>query len=310
MSEQQIILVTGGGSGIGKLAALELARTGHIVYASMRDLRGHSKERREQLAEIARDENIELHVLELDVRSEASARAAADLILARHGRIDVVINNAAMMMHGLTEAFRPEQIAEIIDLNAISWMRVNRAVLPAMRRAGRGLLIYTGSGINRLPDPFTGPYAASKAAGDVLAEVMALEVSRYGIETVIIQPGAYTSGTDHFKHAVGPADQEVAAQYDRLNGLSDELAARLNSTNLPDRRHDVEEVAEAIRDIVAMSPGARPRRVDIDPQGRGVDEINEVTARLQRNYFERMGIEDLLDVTAANASSADAKPLS
>ena len=87
--------------------------------------------------------------------------------------------------------FRPEQIAEVIDLNAISWVRVNRAVLPAMRRAGRGLLIYTGSGINRLPDPFTGPYAASKAAGDVLAEVMAFETARYGIETVIVQPGAY-----------------------------------------------------------------------------------------------------------------------
>ena len=87
--------------------------------------------------------------------------------------------------------FRPEQIAEVIDLNAISWVRVNRAVLPAMRRAGRGLLIYNGSGINRLPDPFTGPYAASKAAGDVLAEVMAFETARYGIETVIVQPGAY-----------------------------------------------------------------------------------------------------------------------
>src|SRR5580700_3196001 len=66
----------------------------------------------------------------------------------------------------------------------------------------KGLLVYTGSGINRMPNPFTGPYAASKAAGDVLAEVMALETARYGIETVIVQPGAYTSGTDHFKHAV------------------------------------------------------------------------------------------------------------
>jgi hypothetical protein len=111
-------------------------------------------------------------------------------------------------------------------------VRVNRAALPVMRRAGKGLLIYTGSGINRLPDPFTGPYAASKAAGDVLAEVLAFETARYGIETVIVQPGACTSGTDHFKHAVGPLEQEVARQYRKLEGLSDRLTDRLDGVNL------------------------------------------------------------------------------
>ncbi len=298
MSEQNIILITGAGSGFGRLTALELAHAGHVVYASMRDVADHSARQADELRKIARDDGIALHPIELDVRSEASARAAVDLILARHGRVDVAMNNAAMMMHGLTEAFRPEQIAEVIDLNAISWVRVNRAVLPAMRRAGRGLLIYTGSGINRLPDPFTGPYAASKAAGDVLAEVMAFETARYGIETVIVQPGAYTSGTDHFKHAVGPADVEIVAQYDRLAGLSDQLAGRLDRTNLPDRRHDAQEVAEAIRDIVAITPGRRPRRVDIDPQGRDVTRINDVTAELQRTFFARMGVEDLLHPAA------------
>lgn len=245
-----------------------------------------------------------LRPVELDVRSEASAGAAVDLILAREGRIDVVMNNAAMMMHGLTEAFRPEQIAEIIDLNAISWVRVNRATLPAMRRAGRGQLIYIGSGINRLPDPFTGPYAASKAAGDVLAEVMGLEVARYGIETVIVQPGAYTSGTNHFKNAVSLIDAEVVSQYDRLAGFAGELAERLDRANLPDRRHDVGEVAEAVRDIVAMTPGTRPRRVDIDPQGRNVGRINDVTAELQRDYFRRLGVEDPLQPGVEGAGSS------
>jgi NAD(P)-dependent dehydrogenase (short-subunit alcohol dehydrogenase family) len=298
MSAQNIILITGAGSGIGKLTALELARAGHVVYASMRDFAGHSAEHAAVLREVGWTEGIALYPLELDVRSDASARAAVDLILARHGRIDVAMNNAAMMMHGLTEAFRPEQIAEVIDLNAISWVRVNRAVLPAMRRAGAGLLIYTGSGINRLPDPFTGPYAASKAAGDVLAEVMAFETARYGIETVIVQPGAYTSGTDHFKHAVAPADVAIVEQYDRLAGLSDQLAERLDQTNLPDRRHDAAEIAEAIRDIVAMPRGSRPRRVDIDPQGRDVTRINDVTAELQRSFFARLGVEDLLQTAA------------
>jgi len=240
-------------------------------------------------------ERLDLRPLELDVQEEASCRAAIDRIVADEGRVDVAMNNAAMMMHGLTEAFRPEQVLQILDLNAVSWLRVNRAVLPVMRRASKGLLIYTGSGINRFPDPFTGPYAASKAAGDVLAEVTALETARYGIETVIVQPGAYTSGTDHFKHAVGPLDQEVARQYGKLEGLSDQLTDRLDRANLPGRRHDIGEVAEAIRDIVAMAPGTRPKRNDIDPQGREVGKVNELTAWLQRDFFGRMGMADLLE---------------
>jgi NAD(P)-dependent dehydrogenase (short-subunit alcohol dehydrogenase family) len=115
------------------------------------DLEG---ERWASLRSVASEGRLDLRPLELDVREDASCRAAIDRILADEGRVDVVMNNAAMMMHGLTGAFRPEQVLQILDLNAVSWLRVNRAALPVMRRAGKGLLIYTGSGINRLPDPF------------------------------------------------------------------------------------------------------------------------------------------------------------
>ena len=180
----QIVLVTGAGSGFGRATAIELARAGHVVYASMRrdDLEGHSKERWASLRSVASEERLDLRPLELDVQEDASCRAAVDRIVADEGRLDVAMNNAAMMMHGLTEAFRPEQVLQILDLNAVSWLRVNRAVLPVMRRAGKGLLVYTGSGINCLPDPFTGPYAASKAAGDVLAEVRRSKTARYGLK--------------------------------------------------------------------------------------------------------------------------------
>ena len=297
----QIVLVTGAGSGFGRATAIELARAGHVVYASMRrdDLEGHSKERWASLRSVASEERLDLRPLELDVQEDASCRAAVDRIVADEGRLDVAMNNAAMMMHGLTEAFRPEQVLQILDLNAVSWLRVNRAVLPVMRRANKGLLVYTGSGINRLPDPFTGPYAASKAAGDVLAEVIAFETARYGIETVIVQPGAYTSGTDHFKHAVGPLDHEVARQYRKMEGLSDQLTHRLDGANLSGRRHDIGKVAEAIRDIIAMAPGTRPKRIDIDPRGRDVGKINDLTAQLQRDFFGRMGMADLLEPTVS-----------
>jgi hypothetical protein len=90
---------------------------------------------------------------------------------------------------------------------------------------------------------------------------MALETARYGIETVIVQPGAYTSGTDHFKHAVRPLDSEVVRQYGKLEGLSDQLADRLDGANLPGRRQDIGEIAEPIREIIAMAPGTRPKKL-------------------------------------------------
>lgn len=291
-----VIIITGAGSGFGRLTAIELAKAGHKVYASMRDLKGHSADKAADISAVAKTESLDLHPLEMDVRSEVSCRSAADYILSVDGRVDVVINNAAMMMAGLTESFRPEQLAEILDLNAISWLRVNRAFLPAMRRQEKGLLLYVGSGITEIPDPFTGPYAASKAAGDVLAQIMGLENSRYNIETVICMPGAYTSGTDHFKHAVFGADPTVADQYQKLAGLSDELAAKLNSTNVPGARTDANEVAERIREVVDMPHGSRPYRFEVDPQRRGAMKVADKAADQRKEFFERLGVADLLTV--------------
>jgi NAD(P)-dependent dehydrogenase (short-subunit alcohol dehydrogenase family) len=299
MSEKKVIVITGAGSGFGRLSALELARAGHKVYASMRDIAGHSKDKAAEIRSIAAAEKLDVHPLELDVRYEASCRSAADYVLAADGRIDVVINNAAMMMAGLTESFRPEQIAQIIDVNAISWLRVNRAFLPAMRRQNRGLLLYIGSGITQIPDPFTGPYAASKAAGDVLAQIMGLENSRYNIETVICMPGAYTSGTDHFKHAVAGADPTVTEQYDRLRGLDRELAEKLDSTNVPGLRTDAKEVAELVREVIDMPHGSRPYRFEVDPQKRQAMVVADKADEMRRLYFERLGVADLLRVPPA-----------
>jgi NAD(P)-dependent dehydrogenase (short-subunit alcohol dehydrogenase family) len=95
-----------------------------------------------------------------------SCRAAVDHILAEQGRVDVVVNNAGMLMIGMTEAFAPEQVAQIFDTNAISWLRVNRAALPAMRRRGRGVLVYISSTTAHIFEPFMRPYIASKAAGE------------------------------------------------------------------------------------------------------------------------------------------------
>jgi NAD(P)-dependent dehydrogenase (short-subunit alcohol dehydrogenase family) len=292
--QRKIIVVTGAATGFGRLTAQMLAEAGHIVYATMRGLAGRNAAAAEELRALAAEKSWTLIPLELDVLSEASAKQAAHQIVAEQGRVDVVINNAAMLMVGVTEAFTPEQLLRVFDTNTVSWLRVNRAFLPQLRKQGDGLLIYVGSVTSRILSPFQGPYVASKAAGDVLAETMHYENSRYGIETVIVQPGAYTAGTNHFAGAQMAEDEAVTAQYDRIADLPPQLAARLDGLATPGARADVAEVAEAVRDVIAKPKGQRPFRIVVDPQNHGAAEINEVATKMQRDFMARFGIEDLM----------------
>lgn len=292
---QQVVLVTGAGSGIGKAIALALARAGHHVYASQRDPRKKNRERSQALEQIARQESLALEVLELDVLCETACRAAVDQILARHGRLDVVVNNAGMLMAGLTEAFSVEQVARIIDTNALSWLRVNRAALPAMRRQGHGLLMYVGSTTSRLHEPFLGPYIASKVAGDALAEVMAMEVRPSGIESVILVPGAFTSGTEHFSDAQSPAYQAIEQQYGELSKRMAGLEKKLNAIDLANGGAlDVSAVGLAAAKVLAMPRGHRPLRVTVDGQHKGTEAINAVYYQKQAQFLRQMGLEDLI----------------
>ena len=295
MTERHVVLITGAGSGIGRAVAEALARAGHCVYASLPSTAGRSKARADALRQFAVDAGADLRVAELDVRSESSCRAAVDQLLLEQGRLDVVVNNAGMLMAGLTEAFSPEQFAEVLDTNAVSWLRVNRAVLPAMRRQGRGVLVYISSTTASIHEPFLGPYIASKAAGDALAEVMGLEVRRLGIESVIVVPGAFTSGTEHFANARAPEGVAVAAQYGDLPALAASMPARLDAL---DAAHGatfgVEAVGDAVRRVLDLPRGERPPRVVVDRQAKGVDELNALHRAKQAALFRALGIDDLM----------------
>ena len=291
----QVVLVTGAGSGIGRAVATVLARAGHVVYASMRDIDARNRQRARALLELAGAEGLRLDVVELDVLSEVSCRAAVDQILLERGRIDVVVNNAGMLMSGVTEAFTPDQVATAIDTNALSWLRVNRAALPAMRRQGSGTIVYIGSTTSRIHEPFLGPYVASKAAGDALAEVMSFELRPFGIDSVIVSPGAFTQGTEHFAHAHAPRDLAVVRQYGALPARAADLPARLDRI---DAAHggalDVTAVGAMVRDVLALAHGRRPLRVTVDAQHKGVEELDTLHAVKQRRFFTALGLEDLL----------------
>jgi len=289
-----VVLVTGASSGFGALTARALADAGHTVYGGIRQTTGRNAPAVADARSYADEHGVALHTVELDVSSQESVDAGVAGVVAEAGRVDVVVHNAGHMVLGPTESFTPEQIAEIYDTNVLSTQRVNRAVLPGMRERRDGLLLWVGSSstYGGTP-PYLGPYFGAKAAMDHLAKSYAVELSRFGIDTAIVVPGSFTSGTNHFAHAMHPADTATAEAYDAFYaGLMDDVGKALAALSPADA--DVREVARAIVRIVDTPKGERPFRTTIDPADDGSERVSDVADAVRADFYERIGMPDLL----------------
>jgi NAD(P)-dependent dehydrogenase (short-subunit alcohol dehydrogenase family) len=231
-------------------------------------------------AKFAKENNVDLRTIELDVASQASADAAIQRIVRDNGHLDVVIHNAGHMVFGPAEAFTPEQMAELYDVNVLSTQRVNRAALPQLRKQKKGLVVWVSSSSSAGgTPPYLAPYFAAKAGMDALAVVYSRELTRWGIETSIIVPGAFTGGTIHFAHAGSPADKARVA----------------------------EGVADTIVKVVDAPFGKRPFRVHYDPTQDGAEVVNMVLDRVRAEVLRRIGLTDVLtprDLTGQSKSAA------
>jgi NAD(P)-dependent dehydrogenase (short-subunit alcohol dehydrogenase family) len=227
--------------------------------------------------------------------------AAVAQIIETHQRLDVVVHNAGHMVLGPSEAFTPEQVAELFDVNTLSTQRLNRAALPQLRRQGHGLVVWvSSSSVKGGTPPYLGPYFAAKAAMDSLAVSYAGELARFGVETTIVVPGAFTSGTNHFQNAGHPQDAEVAKAYDaHYAGLPQQVGAALAKLEPADA--DVADVARAIVAAVDAPYGQRPYRVHIDPSDDGSAIVSGVADRMRAQLLERAGLGDLLKVVPSLA---------
>lgn len=293
---KKVALVTGSSSGFGRLTAEALARAGHTVYASMRDVSGRNADNAAQMIELSNKDGIDLRPIELDVQSEPSVNAAIDKIIADVGRIDVVVHNAGHMMFGPAEAFTPEQFAQQYDVNVLGTQRVNRAVLPHMRKRGEGHLVWVSSSSSAGgTPPYLSPYFAAKAAMDSLAVQYARELSRWGIETTIVVPGAFTKGTNHFAHSGSPSDTARLAEYEEQGPYAGFGATvqKAFAAIVPDDAEPA-PVADLIVAAVDAPFGERPFRIHYDPTEDGADIGFGVLDRLRAEMLHRVGLGDLL----------------
>jgi NAD(P)-dependent dehydrogenase (short-subunit alcohol dehydrogenase family) len=292
---KQVILVTGASSGFGLMTAQHLAQAGHAVYASMRATTGRNAPQVAAIAAWAADQKVDLRTVELDVQSDASVSAGIAAVLTAAGRVDTIVHNAGHMVFGPAEAFTPEQYMQQYDVNVLGAQRVNRAALPHLRRQGQGLLVWVGSSSTRGgTPPFLGPYFAAKAAMDALAVTYSTELARWGIETTIMVPGAFTKGTNHFAHAGAPADKACATEYEAGPYAGVAAQALKGLAGLEPADAEPAEVARQIVRVVDTAFGKRPFRVHVDPSEDGAEVVNGVADRMRREMYRTIGLQDLL----------------
>ncbi len=181
-----VVVVTGCSSGIGKLTALEFARRGNTVFATMRNT-GKDGPLREE----AKAAGVSVEVLQLDVNDGGSVEGAVAEVVRRAERIDVLVNNAGIGTGGPVEDFDDDEVAAVFETNVFGVIRTTRAVLPQMRAQQDGTIIIVGSLAGKVTAPFSGIYSASKHAVEALADALYYELHPFGIRVVMIEPGDF-----------------------------------------------------------------------------------------------------------------------
>ena len=283
----QTILVTGSTSGFGRLTVETLARQGYRVFAGMRAAAGKNAPAAEELRALAQREQLALHLVEIDVTDDASVEQAIKAISEATDRLDVVINNAGVSYSGPLEAFTLEQVQQQFATNVFSVMRVNRAVLPQMRKQGSGLLLQIGSIAGRLAFPFIGLYGATKFALEGLTESYRYELAPFGIDAAIIEPGTFPTTIS--------ANRQVAADAGRLSlyqaGI-DAFTVQFYAENRSATPPDPQEVADAVARVIAQPAGERPLRTVVATiiQRQAPQALNDAATQAMHSFLEALHI--------------------
>jgi len=283
LGRAQVVLITGTSSGFGRLIAETLARKEFHVFATMRNRKTKNAAAARELEQLAERESLNLNVVDLDVTEDASVEQAVNEIVAQSGRIDVLVNNAGYGIMDLCETVTVAQAQRQLDVNFFGVLRLNRAVLPVMKRQGSGLLLHVSSGAGRLAIPGMGLYCASKFAMEALAETYRYELASQGIDSVILEPGPYATPIAD-KLETGE-DEQRKTGYGEMAEVPSKILQGIRSS-----RANPLEIADRVLQIMETPAGRRQLRYRVGGGGRGVERINTLTDQIQAELLEAFGI--------------------
>jgi NAD(P)-dependent dehydrogenase (short-subunit alcohol dehydrogenase family) len=285
---KKIILITGTSTGFGKLMAITLSNAGHIVVAGMREINGKNAAVAKELGLLPR-----VDVVDLDILSDESVQRAVAYTLAKYGKIDVLVNNAAVSGFGVLEGYSLDQIKRMIDVNLYGVIRTYQAVLPSMRQEKNGLIINLTSGASGFTVPFMIPYYIAKFGVETITEGLQSELKDYGIDNVSIQPGVYpTEMNDGSKPGIHADKAEIVAEYEP--GFSQKFSEVGKGLfgKMAEFKMDPQVIADGVLELVDMERGTRPLRKPLDAIAQGTDiEFIESRARIKSKWAAKYGFD-------------------
>ena len=300
METQRVILITGSSTGFGRLMVEGLARKGYMVFASMRDIAGRNRAVVEELHTMASIEGLSLQVVELDVADDDSAESATRTAIDHAGRIDVLVNNVGNAMMGPNEGFTLEQVRRLFDTNFFGAVRMNRAVLPYMRRQGSGLLVHITSVGGRWVAPLGGIYSASKFALEALAESYRYDLSGLGIDSIIVEPGGFPTPT--YDKLIQPEDLAKVAEYGQIGEIPARMLSGLRKAFSGPHAPNPQEVADAVERLIATPAGSRPLRTLVGEGVQFMAVANQAVAQAQSDFMDRLGYGGLMVLRSRDAA--------
>ena len=256
------ILITGTSTGFGRKAVETLAAKGHTIVASMRGVKGKNAEAAESIESWAKDNNTKVFVVELDVADSASVDKGVAEAIDKAGGLDVVVNNAGVANMGVQEAYTIEQAKQVFDVNTFGPMRVTNAVLPHLREKKAGLIVNISSILAQFALPYMGIYCASKAALEVLSDDYNATLQGSGVESVVLEPGAYP--TEIYSKTIPPDNgDKVMPGYPGAAETMEGLGKGFQ-TLFETKKPNPQDVIDGLVKLIELPAGKRPARTVVD----------------------------------------------
>jgi len=284
-SGQKVILISGCSSGIGYATAIRLARAGHFVYASMRDISGKNASSKKSLESIFVSESLSGKVIEMDVSEDTSIHDAVNQVLREKGSVDVLFNNAGFAIIGAVEDFRRNEVLDQLQTDLYGPIELIRCVLPSMRSKKSGLIINMGSVAGRMGFPFTVPYVISKFALEGLTESLRPELKPFGISVTIIEAGVVK--TRFYENMKRAKKSEISVYKDATSKTIEGGRHLFSQPDVTSPEDVAEKVFQAIKEN-----GARIRYV----VGRDAESLLDLMKSKKDEEFERYKMQDFTDV--------------
>ena len=284
------ILITGASGGFGKLIVVALLEKGHSVAASMRDINGKNKSIADELSKAG------AKIIEIDVTDDTSVNNGVQKAITDLNGLDVLINNAGIGVLGMQEFFTPNDFQKVFDINVFGVQRMNRAVVPYFREKKDGLIVYTSSLLGRIALPFYGTYQASKWALEALAENYRVELSGFGIENCIVEPGGYP--TSFNENLMTPSDKSRESAYGDFAKVPEIALQNFENVLKNNPQQDPQKVADAYAELLEKPKGEKPFRKAVDFIGMAepIQKYNEHHEQIMTGLYTKFGTQGMLSV--------------